>query len=239
MSQPVQLEMLVLGSGTAGPSLAWPIAPAGEHTAVVERQRPTGGQCNYEHAHHHLDEGWSAHRRPGLPRGARRDGHPLAVFRVSEVVCIRGAGLDPLYQQRPASGVDVSGVRHPGGQLVFGGAGMGVWHALLCVGFWNKKYGILGALGSCAAFIGTVTIIPFMPEGWAASAGGFPAMTGNVPFLMKDVVLLAVSVHLLKQDVVRVSRSAGGYDQPVDQQTARDGESSTHAQESGVSGRVQ
>ena len=196
MSQPVQLEMLVLGSGTAGPSLAWPIAPAGEHTAVVERQRPTGGQCNYEHAHHHLDEVWSAHRRPGLPRGARRDGHPLSVFRVSEVVCIRGAGLDPLYQQRPASGAE----------WVFG--------TLLCAGFWNKKYGILGALGSCAAFIGTVTIIPFMPEGWAASAGGFPAMTGNVPFLMKDVVLLAVSVYLLKQDVVRVSRSAGGSDQP-------------------------
>jgi len=26
----------------------------------------------------------------------------------------------------------------------------------------------------------TVTIIPFMPEGWAASAGKFPAMAGNV-----------------------------------------------------------
>jgi len=42
-----------------------------------------------------------------------------------------------------------------------------------------------------------------MPDGWAASAGGFPPMTGNVPFLMKDVVLLAVSVYLLKQDVAR------------------------------------
>jgi uncharacterized membrane protein YkgB len=28
-------------------------------------------------------------------------------------------------------------------------------------------------------------------------------MVGNVPFLMKDVVLLAVSIYLLKQDVVR------------------------------------
>jgi uncharacterized membrane protein YkgB len=37
--------------------------------------------------------------------------------------------------------------------------------------------------------------------------GGFPAMTSNVPFLMKDVVLLAVSVYLLKQDVQRVVRS--------------------------------
>jgi hypothetical protein len=30
-------------------------------------------------------------------------------------------------------------------------------------------------------------------------------MAGNVPFLMKDLVLLAVSVYLLKQDVVRTS----------------------------------
>jgi uncharacterized membrane protein YkgB len=78
---------------------------------------------------------------------------------------------------------------------------------LLFLGFWDKRLGILGALGSCASFIGTVTIIPFMPDGWAASAGGFPAMAGNVPFLMKDVVLFAVSVYLLKQDVARVCRS--------------------------------
>jgi|SRR6516162_6015868 uncharacterized membrane protein YkgB len=76
---------------------------------------------------------------------------------------------------------------------------------LLFLGFWNKRLGILGALGSCATFIGTVTIIPFMPDGWDASAGGFPAMTGNVPFLMKDIVLLAASFYLLKQDVQRAS----------------------------------
>src|ERR1700752_2392895 len=71
--------------------------------------------------------------------------------------------------------------------------------ALLFAGFWNKKLGILGALGSVASFIGTVTIIPFMPDGWAASAGGVSAMAGNVPFLMKDVVLFAVFVYLLRQ----------------------------------------
>jgi uncharacterized membrane protein YkgB len=43
-----------------------------------------------------------------------------------------------------------------------------------------------------------------MPNGWDPAAG-FPAMAGNVPFLMKDVVLLAVSVYLLKQDLVRLS----------------------------------
>jgi uncharacterized membrane protein YkgB len=83
-----------------------------------------------------------------------------------------------------------------------------VFGALLFLGFWNKKLGILGAIGSCLSFIMTITIIPFTPNGWAASAGGFPAMTGNVPFLMKDVVLFAVSFYLLKQDVMRVSLSA-------------------------------
>jgi hypothetical protein len=33
-------------------------------------------------------------------------------------------------------------------------------------------------------------------------------MTGNVPFLMKDVVLFAASVYLLRQDVMRVSSPA-------------------------------
>jgi uncharacterized membrane protein YkgB len=83
-----------------------------------------------------------------------------------------------------------------------------VFCALLFAGFWNRKLGILGALGSVASFVSTVTIIPFVPDGWAASAGGFPAKTGNIPFLMKDVVLLAVSFYLLKQDVMRVSLSA-------------------------------
>jgi uncharacterized membrane protein YkgB len=45
---------------------------------------------------------------------------------------------------------------------------------LLFVGFWDKRAGVLGALGSTATFVGTVTIIPFMPDGWAASAGAFP-----------------------------------------------------------------
>jgi uncharacterized membrane protein YkgB len=80
--------------------------------------------------------------------------------------------------------------------------------ALLLLGFWNKKLGILGALGSCVTFIMTITIIPFMPDGWNASAGGFPAMQGNVAFLMKDLVLFAVSLYLLKQDVARVLLSA-------------------------------
>ena len=99
----------------------------------------------------------------------------------------------------------VFGVR---GASWFLGVSEWLFGGLLFLGFWDKRLGILGALGSCATFLMTVTIIPFMPGGWAASAGGFPAMAGNVPFLMKDVVLFAVSVYLLKQDVMRVALGA-------------------------------
>jgi uncharacterized membrane protein YkgB len=90
------------------------------------------------------------------------------------------------------------------GSAYFLGVSEWLFGALLLVGFWNKRLGVLGALGSVATFIATVTIIPFMPDGWAPSAGGFPAMVGNVAFLMKDVVLLAASFYLLKQDALRV-----------------------------------
>jgi uncharacterized membrane protein YkgB len=79
--------------------------------------------------------------------------------------------------------------------------------ALLIWGFWNPIAGALGAVLSVGTFVTTVTIIPFMPDGWNELAG-FPAMQGNVAFLMKDVVLLAASFYLLKQDVVRASLSA-------------------------------
>lgn len=79
-----------------------------------------------------------------------------------------------------------------------------VFGTLIFAGYWNKTAGVLGALGGIASFVSTVTIIPWMPHGWNASAGGFPAMQGNVAFLMKDFVLLAVSIYLLKQDLVRV-----------------------------------
>src|SRR5216684_7040916 len=45
--------------------------------------------------------------------------------------------------------------------------------ALLFLGFWNKPLGVLGAVASLGTFVTTITIMPFMPDGWAASAGGF------------------------------------------------------------------
>jgi uncharacterized membrane protein YkgB len=103
----------------------------------------------------------------------------------------------------------VFGIR---GASWFLGVSEWLFGALIFAGYWNKTAGVLGALGGIASFVCTTTIIPFMPDGWNASAGGFPAMQGNVAFLMKDFVLLAVCFYLLKQDLLRLSlqyREAG------------------------------
>src|ERR1700730_12667144 len=94
------------------------------------------------------------------------------------------------------------------GSAYFLGFSEWLFGALLLAGFWNKKLGVLGALGSVATFITTITIIPFMPDGWAPSAGGVPAMVGNVAFLMQDVVPLAASFYLLKQDLTRIKTAS-------------------------------
>jgi uncharacterized membrane protein YkgB len=94
---------------------------------------------------------------------------------------------------------------------------------LLLLGFWNKQLGILGALGACFSFIATLTIIPFMPDGWAPSAGGFPAMTEKVAFLIKDLVLLAASFYLLRQDVLRAASAGELYRDLQDAATVKEG----------------
>jgi uncharacterized membrane protein YkgB len=91
------------------------------------------------------------------------------------------------------------------GATFFLGGAEWLFGFLLLMGFWNKKLGILGALGACATYVATVTIIPFFPDGWAAEAGGFPAMKVPIAFLMKDTVLFAMSVYLLKQDILRAT----------------------------------
>lgn len=86
---------------------------------------------------------------------------------------------------------------------------------LILLGYWSPRLGILGAMGSIVTFVGTVTIIPFLPDGWAKEAGGFPIVTLPLGFLLKDVLFLAASFHLLKQDVARAARTADSAPRPA------------------------
>ena len=80
-----------------------------------------------------------------------------------------------------------------------------IFGSLIFLGYWSPRLGILGALGSIVTFIGTTTIIPFLPDAWAQEAGGFPIMTLPLGFLMKDVLFLVASFYLLKQDLTRAA----------------------------------
>src|ERR1700719_3484858 len=59
----------------------------------------------------------------------------------------------------------VFGIR---GASWFLGTSEWLFGTLLLLGYWNKRLGILGALGSVVTFIGTISIIPFIPNGWVA-----------------------------------------------------------------------
>src|ERR1700756_5835624 len=80
-----------------------------------------------------------------------------------------------------------------------------IFGSLIFLGYWIPRFGVLGALGSIVTFIGTTSIIPFLPDGWAPEAGGFPIMTLPLGFLMKDVLFLVASFYLLKQDLTRAA----------------------------------
>jgi uncharacterized membrane protein YkgB len=98
----------------------------------------------------------------------------------------------------PAFGVRGAGFFLGTTELTFG--------ALIFLGFWSHRLGILGALGSMVTFIGTTSIIFFLPDAWAKEAGGFPIMTLPMGFLFKDFLFLAVSFYLLEQDLTGAAR---------------------------------
>jgi hypothetical protein len=54
------------------------------------------------------------------------------------------------------------------------------------------------------------TILPSFQNGREPS-GGFHAMTRNAAFLMKDLVLLAATCYLLRQDVLRAASAREPY----------------------------
>jgi uncharacterized membrane protein YkgB len=95
------------------------------------------------------------------------------------------------------------------GAAFFLGATESLFGTLILLGFWSRRLGIVGVLGSIVTFLGTVTIIPLFPNAWAAEAGGFPAMYLPVAFLMKDFLFLAASFYLLKQDLTHAASEDG------------------------------
>ncbi len=98
--------------------------------------------------------------------------------------------------------IPVFGVRGAG---YFLGTTETIFGCLIFLGYWSPRLGTLGAIGSIVTFVGTTSIIPFLPDGWAPEAGGFPIMTLPLGFLMKDFLFLVASFYLLKHDLARAA----------------------------------
>ncbi len=93
-----------------------------------------------------------------------------------------------------------------GASIVVGVAEL-VFGLLLAVGLWRpgSPLAIAGALGSILTYMMTLSFMLTTPGVLAPQ--GFPILSGNVgQFLIKDIVLLAVSVLLLTQSLAAWQR---------------------------------
>jgi hypothetical protein len=132
------------------------------------------------------------------------DGDPLLLLRVRSGFLMRLRAHSILYPWT-SDLLDVSGLRHKGIDILLGCFPNGCLECYCSPASGTRSW---ERSDRWLLFITTVTTIPFMLDGWAPSAGGFPAMVVNGAFLMKDVVLLAVSFYLLKQGIARVTPAA-------------------------------
>src|SRR6185437_1378042 len=145
---------------------------------------------------------------------------------LSEVVRLRRLSARPVHQPQPPGFLVDPGLRRPRREFLSRHDGMAVRQphlsGLLEPESWRSRGPRLDL-----HLLGTVTIIPFLPNAWAAEAGGFPLMNLPVAFLMKDVLFLAASFYLLKQDLTRAALematdralSAASAFEPIDRQS--------------------
>src|SRR5580700_11137355 len=91
----------------------------------------------------------------------------LFLFGYQKWFAYEAQGLIPFISSSPLMSwmYPVFGIQ---GASWFLGVAEWLFGGLMFLGFWNKKLGVLGALGSCFVFAATITIIPFIPNVWAA-----------------------------------------------------------------------
>lgn len=73
---------------------------------------------------------------------------------------------------------------------------------------WYPKASVLGGLLSVFFFLGTLSTMFTTPGVAEASAGGFPVLSANGQFLMKDIALLGLSIWLLADSIDATRRQA-------------------------------
>jgi uncharacterized membrane protein YkgB len=80
--------------------------------------------------------------------------------------------------------------------------------ALLALKPWFPKASVLGGLIASLFFVNTLSFMITTPGIGEASAGGFPVLSANGQFLMKDIALLGLSLWLLADAIDATRRQA-------------------------------
>ena len=88
--------------------------------------------------------------------------------------------------------------------------------ALLALKPWFPKASILGGLLASLFFLNTLSFMITTPGIGEASAGGFPVLSANGQFLMKDIALLGLSLWLLADAIDAARRQPMTTTKPSD-----------------------
>jgi uncharacterized membrane protein YkgB len=71
----------------------------------------------------------------------------------------------------------------------------------------SAKASLVGSIGAIITFLITLSFLFSLP-GWEKSLGGFPALSGNGGFLLKDAVLLGVALWSLGDSLAGIQSSS-------------------------------
>jgi len=78
--------------------------------------------------------------------------------------------------------------------------------ALLALRPWYPKASVIGGVLAAAFFLGTLSFMVTTPGIGEPTAGGFPVLSADGEFLMKDIALLGLALWLLAESVGATQR---------------------------------
>ncbi|OBI27659.1 hypothetical protein A5709_05020 [Mycobacterium sp. E1386] len=82
--------------------------------------------------------------------------------------------------------------------------------ALLAVKPWSPKASVVGGIFASLFFVITLSFMVTTPGVGEASAGGFPVLSADGEFLMKDIALIGLALWLLVDAIDATREQAGG-----------------------------
>lgn len=129
----------------------------------------------------------------------------IAWFGAMKFTYYESQGISPLIANSPF----MSWIYHIVSVRSFGrllGSGELLTAVLLALRPWFPKMSVLGGVLACLFFVSTLSFMTTTPGIGEATAGGFPVLSANGQFLMKDIALLGLSGWLLADAAEAVRR---------------------------------